>query len=67
MMNPVRVGRRRAGAIVLSVGLLVGTLTMPGASAQTSINAAGSAEQVYATGLTPGDPVSLLDPQGTVV
>ena len=52
---------------MLSAGLLVGTFTAPGATAQTSINAVGSVEQAYATGLTPGAPVSLVDPQGTVL
>ena len=59
--------RMRVAAIVLSAGLIGGTFAAPGASAQTSINAVGSVEQVYATGLTPGAPVSLLDPLGTIL
>ena len=60
-------GRMRIGAMALSVALLATTIATPGATAQTGIDAAGSAEQVYATGLTPGASVSLLDPQGTLV
>ncbi|MEA2460307.1 MAG: uncharacterized protein QOH90_484 [Actinomycetota bacterium] len=57
--------RLRAGAIVLSLGLLINSLAGTGAVAATStINAVGSVEQVYATGLTPGAQASLIGPLG---
>ena len=68
MVKRTALRRRRAGAIVLSAGIIAATLAMPAASAQqTSIDASGSAKQAYATGLTPGAAASLIDSQGTVV
>jgi predicted acyl esterase len=53
---------------VLSAGLLVGSLATPGAAASLeSINAVGSVEQVYVTGLNSGAQASLIDPQGATV
>ena len=60
-------GRKRVGAIVLSAGLLVGSIAAPDATAApSSIDAVGSVEQVYVTALTPGAPASLIDPQGQI-
>ena len=73
MLDPLQVGKRSAvgrmgvGAIVLSLVLLASTIVSPGATAQTTLNAVGSVEQVYATGLTPSASVSLLDDQGTIL
>ena len=48
--------RMRAGAILLSAGLLASLFAGTGipAAAATTINATGSVGQVYATGLIPG-------------
>jgi predicted acyl esterase len=57
----------RAGAIVLSAGLLISSFADTGATATastSSINAVGSIEQVYVTALTPGAQVSLIDADG---
>ena len=49
-------------------GSLLALLLVPGrAAAAVPFDAHGSVEQVYATGLTPGAEVSLLDGQGAVV
>ncbi|MPZ71011.1 MAG: CocE/NonD family hydrolase, partial [Actinobacteria bacterium] len=63
-------GRIRLGVIFLSVGLLAGSLAGAGptaAATTSSIDAVGSVEQVYVTGLTPGAQASLLDAQGQPV
>jgi predicted acyl esterase len=55
----------RAGALVLSAGLLISSIAGTGAAASTSsIDAVGSVEQVYVTGLTKGAQASLIGPQG---
>ncbi|HYN36912.1 MAG TPA: CocE/NonD family hydrolase, partial [Actinomycetota bacterium] len=57
----------RAGAIVLSAGLLISSFAGAGTTATAStstINAVGSVEQVYVTDLTPGAQASLISPQG---
>ncbi|MEA2453219.1 MAG: uncharacterized protein QOG04_1929 [Actinomycetota bacterium] len=61
-------GRRRAGTIVLSAGLLVGSFAGGSATASpATINAVGSVEQVYVTALTPGAQASLIDPQDQTI
>ncbi len=60
-------GRRRAGAIVVTAGLLISSFagtSVTAAAATSSVNAVGSVEQVYVTGLTPGAQASLLGPAG---
>ena len=53
----------------MSVGLLAGSLAGAGATAAapSGIDAVGSVEQVYVTGLTPGAQASLLDADGQTV
>ncbi len=57
----------RAGAITLTVGiwLVAIPMTRSGASASASFTAAGSVDQVYATGLGPNETASLISPDGT--
>ena len=44
--------------------MLAALFTAPSAAVAASFDAHGSVEQVYATGLTPGAPVTLLDEEG---
>jgi uncharacterized protein len=64
-------GRRAAGLSASILVLLLLFLTVPGlagvASAAPALEAHGSVEQVYATGLTPGAKVTLYDAQGNAV
>lgn len=64
-------GRLRVIAILLSVGLLAGSLAGAGVTtavaATSSIKAVGSVEQVYVTALTPGARASLIGPDGAVL
>jgi predicted acyl esterase len=60
-------GRVRLGAVLLSAGLLTGSLAGAGATAaaaKSSINAVGSVKQVYVTALKPRAKASLIDPAG---
>src|ERR1041384_6596710 len=57
----------RAGAVVLSVSLVVGSFAGAHASPSVGFDAVGSVEQVYVTGLTPGAQMSLITPQGTTL
>ncbi|MEA2477588.1 MAG: uncharacterized protein QOC87_1787, partial [Actinomycetota bacterium] len=62
--------RFRLGAIVLSAGLLAGSLAGGGAiaaAASPGMNAVGSVKQVYVTALKPGAKVSLIDSAGHTV
>jgi uncharacterized protein len=61
-----REGARRFGFLALACGLLALLLGAPPASA-AGFEAHGSAEQVYATGVTPGAQVSLFDGEGQEV
>ena len=63
-----RRGRRGAPAWVALVCALLALLLVPGsAAADPAIDAHGSVEQVYATGLAPGAQVSLYDSGGIAV
>lgn len=53
-----------ASAIMM---LVAGSAAGPGASAATAFSAAGSVEQVYATGLEPGAQASLIAPDGSTM
>lgn len=58
----------RAGALVLTTGLVISSLVGSTASASTAgFNAVGSVEQVYATGLAAGAQASLISPAGDVL
>jgi predicted acyl esterase len=61
----IRIGRARA--FLLSAAMLGGSMVGTAAPAAGSLEAAGSVEQVYVTGLTPGADVSLLAPNGGVL
>ncbi|HET7482975.1 MAG TPA: CocE/NonD family hydrolase [Actinomycetota bacterium] len=72
MSGSARVERRsrfRLGLVVLSAGLLIGSLVpATGATAApASIKAVGSVEQVYVTDLTPGAQASLVDSAGAAL
>ena len=62
-------GRKlRAGAIVLSASIVISSFAGAGAAPSTaSFAAAGSVNQVYATGLADGAQASLLDPDGNAI
>jgi len=61
-------GRMRAGAFLLSAGLLLSSFAVTGATAApSSVNAVGSVEQVYVTALTPGAQAALVGPQGEIL
>jgi uncharacterized protein len=63
-----KAGRGRMLALVTSVALLVGTLTVTAASAAApGFTAVGSARQVYVTGLAPSTPMALVNSAGAVV
>jgi predicted acyl esterase len=54
-----------AVALLMSAFLVVGSVSVIGASAATpTFHAAGSADQVYVTGLAPADRMSLITPAG---
>ena len=63
----------RAVPILLAVGLAVGSMAVTGASASASapskptLQAFGSAQQVYVTGLAPSTPITLVDGSGHVI
>ena len=61
--------RRRVCATACSVLALLGValLVAANAAAAPSFSAHGSAEQVYVTGLAPGERMSLLSPQGSTL
>src|SRR4051812_43196742 len=62
-----KAGRGRVLALVTSVALLVATLTATAASAAApAFTAAGSARQVYVTGLAPSTQVALVNSAGAV-
>jgi uncharacterized protein len=62
-----RLGRMvRTGSIVMSTLLVISTVSL-GSAAPSGFNAAGSVEQVYATGLAGGAQASLITPQGDVL
>ena len=56
---------RRAATVLTGLMLAVSTLAGPGASASAGFTARGSVEQVYVTGLTPGESVTLAAPDGS--
>jgi predicted acyl esterase len=57
--------RAAAIALALSTCLVALPMTRFGASAQTAFTAAGSVDQVYATGLGGGEQATLINPDGT--
>ncbi|HJT36820.1 MAG TPA: CocE/NonD family hydrolase [Actinomycetota bacterium] len=57
----------RSGAAVLGLVLAASTLAGATTPSVNAINAIGSVEQVYATGLAPGAQMSLLTPRGKVL
>src|SRR5580765_6138886 len=57
----------RAYAILTSVALLVGALTVSQASAAPKFHASGSVNQVYVTGAAAGAQMSLLNPAGKAI
>src|ERR1700760_1907061 len=60
-------GRRSVGLSVLATALLLLFLMPGGAAAAPAVEAHGSVEQVYATGLAPGVQVTLVNGQGGTV
>lgn len=64
-----RVGRvGRASALAIAAWLMISSLGSPTASASTSsVDAVGSVEQVYVTGLTSGSEASLIAPDGSTL
>ena len=65
------VSRRRLGVVVCVAVLALIFMTVAGAgaasAAEPTFSAHGSVEQVYVTGATPGEQMSLLDNAGTTV
>src|SRR6478672_7105301 len=61
--------RARAVALVVSAVVILASLSAGGASAATApdFTAAGSAKQVYVTGLAPSTPIQLITATGTLV
>src|SRR6476469_8686954 len=61
--------RARAVALVVSAVVILASLSAGGASAATApdFTAAGSAKQVYVTGLAPSTPIQLVTATGTLV
>jgi uncharacterized protein len=57
----------RAGAITLSMWLLLSSMARAHASAPLAFTAVGSVDQVYVTGLAPGAQASLISPRGTAI
>ncbi len=57
----------RAYAILTSVALLLGVMTVSRASAAPAFRAVGSVNQVYVTGLAPSAQMSLISPAGKAI
>ncbi len=66
-LDGFRRGPRTAASLVLGCALLAFLALAPAAAAAPAFEAHGSVEQVYATGLTPGETATLSDAQGQSV
>src|SRR4051794_41713163 len=68
-MRTITRSRARAIALVTSAVVVIASLGAAGASAAVTpdFTAAGSAKQVYVTGLAPATPIQLLTATGTLV